>query len=42
MVFDKECSICRYGQKAFPIPFIQIENNYSACNNKEARKILNL
>lgn len=40
MVFDEECLSCKYGQKACPIALVQMEHNYSACNNKEARKIL--
>ena len=40
MVFDEECSTCRYGLKPCPIALMQITYNYDACNNKVARKIL--
>lgn len=40
MVFDEECNSCKYGTKSCPIAFLQMEHNYSACNNEEARKIL--
>ncbi|MGI0106718.1 hypothetical protein [Salinimicrobium sp. WS361] len=40
MVFDGECSSCKYGDKACPIALVQMVHNYSACNNEEASKIL--
>lgn len=40
MVFDEECSTCKYGQKACPIALVQLNYNYDACNNETARKIL--
>ena len=40
MVFDEECSTCKYGQKACPIALVQIVYNYDACNVPVARKIL--
>ena len=39
-VFDEQCLICKYGKGYCPIAGIQMEHNYSACNNKEASKIL--
>ena len=39
-VFDHQCSLCKYGDKACPIAFVQYEYNYEACNNEVARKIL--
>jgi len=41
MVFDHQCSICRYGQDACPIALVQMLYNYDACNNKVATNILN-
>jgi hypothetical protein len=38
--FDKQCSICKYGEKACPIAYVQSAYNYDACNNKVARIIL--
>jgi hypothetical protein len=40
MVFDYQCSICKYGEEPCPIALVQHEFNYSACNNETARKIL--
>ena len=40
MVFDHQCSLCKYGEKYCPIAFVQQEYNYEACNNEIARKIL--
>lgn len=39
-VFEYQCSLCKYGDKACPIFFVQFEFNYDACNNEVARKIL--
>ncbi len=41
MVFDEQCSKCRYGQKPCPIAFAQTTYNYDAVNNETATKILN-
>ena len=38
--FDERCSRCRYGEKPCPIAWVQMDNNYEACNNEIARKIL--
>ena len=40
MVFDEQCSRCKYGQEPCPIALVQMEHNYDACNNPTARKIL--
>ena len=40
MVFDDECSGCRYGEEPCPIAAVQSFYNYKACNNKVARAIL--
>lgn len=40
MVFDEQCSLCKYGEKPCPIALVQMEYNYDACNNDVARKIL--
>lgn len=40
MVFDEECSTCKYAQKACPIAFVQVWYNYDAVNNETATKIL--
>ena len=40
MVFDEQCSICKYGEDPCPIAFAQMNWNYEACNNKTARAIL--
>lgn len=42
MVFDCQCSICKYGEKPCPIAFVQMDYNYEACNNKVARAILDV
>lgn len=41
MVFDDQCSKCKYGDKPCPIALVQMEYNYSAVNNEVATKILN-
>lgn len=38
--FYEQCAICKYGAEPCPIAFIQMEYNYSACNNEIATKIL--
>jgi hypothetical protein len=40
MVFDEQCSRCKYGQHPCPIALVQMEYNYDACKNSVARKIL--
>ena len=40
LVFDHQCSLCKYGEEACPIALVQSVYNYSACNNETARKIL--
>lgn len=40
MVFDEQCSRCRYGEGPCPIYFVQHEFNYKACNNEVATAIL--
>jgi len=40
MVFDHQCSLCKYGKKNCPIFLVQFIYNYDACNNEVARKIL--
>ena len=40
MCFGDQCSKCIFGQKACPIAWVQIDNNYEAANNPVARKIL--
>lgn len=40
MVFDEQCSKCKYGDKPCPIAYAQMNWNYEACNNKVAREIL--
>lgn len=40
MCFDDQCSRCRYGMMPCPIAWVQTDNNYEACNNEVARKIL--
>ena len=40
MVFDHQCSLCKYGEKNCPIFWVQFTYNYDACNNEVARKIL--
>jgi len=39
-VFDEECAGCIFGDKPCPIAWITAEHNYSACNNPEARAIM--
>ena len=39
-VFEYQCSLCKYGDQACPIAFVQEMYNYDACNNEVARKIL--
>ena len=39
-VFDAQCGRCRYGEGFCPIWHVQHEFNYSACNDKVARGIL--
>ena len=41
MVFDYQCSLCKYGEEACPIMYVQSAYNYDACNNEVAKKILN-
>lgn len=41
-VFDFECSTCKYGKQPCPIAYVQMNFNYSACNNKIAREILDM
>ncbi len=40
MVFDLQCSMCRYSDEPCPIAAVQMLYNYKACNNKTARAIL--
>lgn len=40
MVFDHQCSRCKYGLEYCPIERVQQDYNYEACNNKVARAIL--
>lgn len=37
---DHQCGKCKYGQSSCPIFWVQLEYNYSACNNPTARAIL--
>lgn len=39
-VFDEQCLKCKYWGEPCPIAWVQIDNNYEACNNPVARKIL--
>lgn len=39
-VFDEQCSRCIFGERPCPVALVQREYNYSACNNKVARAIL--
>lgn len=39
-VFEEECSDCKLGQEPCPIAWVQMDNNYEACNNEVASKIL--
>jgi len=41
MVFDEQCSKCKYGDKPCPIAFAQMNYNYESANNDVATKILN-
>ena len=41
MNFYEQCNQCKYGDKACPIAFVQLEYNYDACKNEVATKILN-
>ena len=38
--FEQQCTLCKYGEQACPIAWVQTDNNYEACNNKVAKKIL--
>lgn len=40
MIFDEQCSICKYGDKPCPIALIQAEFNYSQINNPVAEQIM--
>jgi hypothetical protein len=40
MVFEHQCSLCKYGEKPCPIALVQFMYNYDACNNEVAREIL--
>jgi hypothetical protein len=40
MVFDDQCSICKYGDKPCPIAAIQAEFNYSQHDSGTSRKIM--
>lgn len=40
MVFDLQCSMCRYAEEPCPIAAVQAQYNYQAANNKTARAIL--
>ena len=40
MVFDEQCTRCKYGEDPCPITWVQHEWNYEACNNPTARAIL--
>lgn len=43
LLFDEQCARCRYGDRPdCPIYRAQYDHNYSACNNPEARAILDL
>jgi hypothetical protein len=39
-VFYEQCEKCIFGELACPIALVQFNHNYSACNDKEAREIL--
>lgn len=41
MVFDHQCSLCRYGEEPCPIAWVQHEYNYEQCASPVAKKILN-
>lgn len=38
--FDDQCAKCRFFEMACPIAGVQMEFNYSACDNEVATKIL--
>jgi formate hydrogenlyase subunit 6/NADH:ubiquinone oxidoreductase subunit I len=40
IVFDYQCTLCKWGEEPCPIALVQHEYNYEACNNTVARKIL--
>lgn len=40
LVFDEQCSRCKFGDKPCPIALAQGIYNYDACNNKVATDIL--
>ena len=40
MVFEEQCSRCKYGLKPCPIAWVQTNHNYEACNIFPAREIL--
>lgn len=39
--FNNQCSMCKFGDKACPIYWVQINYNYEACNEKLPTAILN-
>jgi len=40
MVFDEECSTCKYGQEPCPIALVQIQYNYDTCQNPKLKELL--
>jgi hypothetical protein len=40
MVFDEQCTKCKYGKDPCPIALVQFDFNYDAVNNKVATDIL--
>jgi formate hydrogenlyase subunit 6/NADH:ubiquinone oxidoreductase subunit I len=40
MVFDEQCSNCKYGEEACPIALVQMGYNYKALGNETATGIL--
>lgn len=40
MCFDDQCAKCKYGKSFCPIAWVQMDNNYAACNDPIARRIL--
>ena len=42
MVFDEQCTRCKYGEEPCPIALVQMEFNYKAANNETARAILDM
>lgn len=40
LAFEIQCERCKYGKHPCPIAWVQFDNNYEACNNPTARKIL--